>query len=331
MNNPTDLLIFIALALTLDVLIGVLTAPSIVATMIASRAMGPQRALLLSTIAELIGPFLFGVAVASVIGSQVIDVERVTPMTLHAVLASALVWHLLAYYLRIPTSSSHALIGGMVGAVVAAAGPGAIHGSGLLKVLASLILTAPLGLVGGFLMVRFCYWLARNATPKVNHTFNQGQLVVSFGLGLAIGTNEAQRTMGLIALGLVLTKSTDHFEIPPWVIAISALGLALGNLVGGMRIIRTVGMKFFPIRPIHGFSAETASALIIGVSSLLGGIVSTSHLTNLSVIGAGAAERLSMVRWGFVRYLVIAWLFTIPVTAVLGGLIFELLRILGAQ
>ncbi len=330
MDHLTDLLIFVALALTLDVLIGVLSAPSIVATMIASRAMGPHRALLLSTLAELIGPFLFGVAVANVIGAQVIDIDRVTPVAIQAVLASALVWHLLSYYLRIPTSSSHSLIGGMVGAVVVAAGPGAIHGDGLLKVIISLTLTAPLGMIGGFLMVRFCYWLARNATPRVNHTFNQGQLVVSFGLGLAIGTNEAQRIMGLLALGLVLTRVSDHFEIPTWVTAISALGLALGNLVGGMRVIRTVGMKFFPIRPIHGFSAETASAVIIAVSSMLGGLVSTTHLTNLAVIGAGAAERLSIVRWGFVRYIVIAWLFTIPVTAVLGGLIFVVFRILGA-
>ncbi len=326
----TDLLIFIGLALALDVLMGVLSAPSIVATMIASRAMGPHKALLLSTVAELIGPFVFGVAVANVIGSQVIDINRVTPVTIQAVLVSALVWHLLSYYLKVPTSSSHALIGGMVGAVLVAAGPAAIHGDGLLKVLLSLTLTAPLGMVGGFLMVRFCYWLARNATPRVNHTFNQGQLVVSFGLGLAIGTNEAQRVMGLIGLGLVLSKATDHFEIPSWVVAVSALALALGNLLGGMRVIRTVGMKFFPIRPIHGFGAEAASAVIIAISSMLGGLVSTTHLTNLSVIGAGAAERLSIVRWGFVRYVVTAWLFTIPVTAILGGLIFLIFRILGA-
>src|SRR5262249_55418777 len=143
--------------------------------------------------------------------------------------------------------------------------------------------------------------LAQNASPKVNRRFNQGQFVASFGLGLAIGSNSAQRVMGMIALGLLVTGFLPHFEIPMWVIVISAVGLALGNLLGGMRLINSIGGRFFQIRPINGFSAETASAVIILISSLLGGVVSTTQVTSLSVVGAGAGDRMSMVRWNFVR------------------------------
>jgi inorganic phosphate transporter, PiT family len=328
-DNLIALALIVALALILDVVTGVLSAPSIVATMIASRAMSPRKALLWSTLAELIGPFLFGVAVANVIGSSVIDTQQITPPVLFAALCATIIWLLISWYVRIPNSSSHALVGGMVGSVFAALGPSAIHGSGFLRVVGSLTLTLPLGIVGGYVMVRLCYLLAKNASPRINDRFNQGQLLASFGLGMAIGTNSAQHAMGIIALGLVMTGFTPHFEVPLWVIGVSALGLALGNLMGGMRLIRTIGAKFFQVRPIHGFSAETASATLIIASSLLGGVVSTTHLTSLSVIGAGAAERVSMVRWGFVQNVLIAWMLTIPITALLGGALYLLLRSLG--
>jgi inorganic phosphate transporter, PiT family len=328
-DNLTALALIVALAVILDVLTGILSAPSIVATMIASRAMSPKKALMMSTLAELVGPFLFGVAVANAIGSGVIDTAQITPPVLFAALSATITWMLFSWYVRIPSSSSHALVGGMVGAVFAALGPSAIHGPGFLKVVASLTLTLPLGVIGGFIMVRICYWLAKNASPRINERFNQGQLLASFGLGMAIGTSSAQHAMGIIALGLVMTGFTQHFEVPLWVIGLSALGLALGNLMGGMRLIRTIGARFFQIRPIHGFSAEAASATLIIVSSLLGGVVSTTHLTSLSVIGAGAAERVSMVRWGFVQNVLIAWVLTIPVTAILGGVVYLLMRSLG--
>ncbi len=323
------LTLIILLALAGDLLTGVLSAPSVVATMIASRAMTPRKALVLSTIADLVGPFLFGLAVANVIGDEVIVTDRLTPSVLYAALMATILWMWLSWYLRIPSSSSHILLGGLIGAVFVGLGPSAIGLSGFLKLLAGLTLTLPLGLLGGFLMVRLCYWLANNATPRINRRFNQGQWLASFGLGLAIGSNNAQRTMGIIALALVITGFVPHFDIPVWVIVISAVGLALGNLVGGMRLIHTIGAKFFQIRPIHGFSAEAASAALIIVTSLLGGMVSTTHLTNLSLIGAGAAERISMVRWGFVQNVMIAWLVTIPMTAILAGLIYVLLHTVG--
>jgi PiT family inorganic phosphate transporter len=312
-----------------DILTGIFGAPSIVATMIASRAMEPRRAIYLSTIAQLIGPLLFGVAVASTIGSEVVDSDGVTPAVLEAALASTVFWMLFSWYFRIPSSSTHALMGGLVGAVLAALGPDAIRSAGLLKVLVSLTLTVPLGIIGGFVATNLCYWLARNAKPQVNERFNYGQLLMSVMLGCVIGSANAQNVMGITTLGLVAAGLLPRFEVPLWVMIGSAACLAVGNLIGGMRIMHSVGAKFFRIRPIHGFSAELSSTAIILASALLGGNVSTTHVTSMSIIGAGAAERISMVRWGFVRKVLMTWVFTIPGTAICAAVFYKALNVLG--
>lgn len=319
----------LALVVIQDILTGIFGAPSIVATMIASRAMSPTRALLLSTIAQLVGPFLFGVAVASAVGDDVVEAARITPTAMDAALVATVAWMLLSWLLRIPCSSTHALIGGLVGATLSAAGTDAIHGAGFLKIVFSLTLTAPLGIVGGFVVARVFYWLAHSFGPQINQRFNQGQLVASLLLGFAIGSNNAQNAMGVTTLGLMATGMLSEFRVLPWVVVLSAVFLAIGNLVGGMRMMRSVGMQFFRIRPIHGFSAEMASAVIITGSSLLGGDVSTTHVTSMSIIGAGAADRLAMVRWGFVQRVLLTWVLTIPTTALLAGLLYSLFHFLG--
>jgi PiT family inorganic phosphate transporter len=313
------------------ILTGLFGAPSIVSTMIASRAMGPRKALLLSTIAQFVGPFLFGVAAATVLGGEVITPTAITPTVLYVGLSATIFWMIFTFYLKIPSSSTHSLLGGLLGAALAASGPEAIRASGLLKVLASLLLSAPVGFVGGFLMVRLWYWLARNATPQINQRFNQGQWFASLGLGMALGSINAQNTMGIIALGLVLSGFVQHFEVPYWVIAVCAANLAIGNLIGGMRLIKSLGGRFFQIRPIHGFSAELASTIVIGIASIIGSNVSTTHVTGSSIVGAGAGERFSMVRWGFVQNLFLTWILTIPLTATLAGLTYLSLRTLGVR
>lgn len=310
----------LALIAVQDALTGVFGAPSIVATLIASRAMGPRHALLLSTIAQLIGPFLFGVAVAGAVGDEIVSQSAVFPSTMGAALTATVVWMVVSWYFRIPSSSTHALIGGLVGAVWSDGGAEAIHGDGLLKIILSLTLTAPLGIIGGFLLERACYRLARGASPRINALFNRGQVGASLFLGFAIGSNNAQNAMGVTVLSLIATGHLTHFVVPTWVIAFSAVCLALGNLFGGMRVMKSVSRDFFRIRPIHGLSAELSSAAIIAASSLAGGDVSTTHVTNMSIIGAGAAERLSMVRWGFVQKVLMTWVITIPVTALLAAL-----------
>jgi len=314
-----------------DMLTGIFGAPSIVATMIASRAMTPRRAIYLSTVAQLVGPLIFGVAVASTVGADVVRSQGITPVMLCAALSSTVFWMIFSWALRIPSSSTHALIGGLVGAVFAALGPSAIHGGGLLKIILSLTLTAPLGIIGGFLVTHLDYWLVRRSPPQVAQRFNQGQFVASLFLGLAIGSNNAQNAMGITALGLVAAGISPQFEVPAWVILGSAICLALGNLVGGMRLMKAVGVQFFRIRPIHGFSAEVSSAIIIAVSSILGGDVSTTHVTSMSIIGAGAAERISMVRWGFVQRVLLTWVLTIPMTALIAGVLYLVLNAMGIR
>lgn len=317
MNNWNLLVPLLFLLSMQGALTGVFGAPSIVATIIASHAASPRRALVLSTLAQLVGPCLFGVAVATTVGSEVVDPYLMTPRILYSALAVTVLWMLLAWYFRIPSSSTHALIGGMVGAVAAALGVSSIHESGLLKVLLGLLLTAPLGIVGGFLLVRLCRWLTRNAAPTINRRFNQGQFVTALVLGLAVGSNNAQNAMGVTVLGLMSTGFLPKFEVPVWVVVGTAACLAAGNLIGGMRLMRSVGVDMFPVRPLHGFSAQMSSMFIIIASSLVGGGVSTTHVTSMSIVGAGVAESRAMVQWRLVRRIMLTWVITIPVTATL--------------
>jgi PiT family inorganic phosphate transporter len=321
-DGLSGLLPFLILVAAQDVLTGIFGAPSIVATMVASRAMSPRRAILLSTLTQLIGPFLFGIAVASAVGSEVVESRGVTPLVLYAGLMSTIIWMIFSWWRKIPCSSTHALIGGLVGSVAVASGPWAIHQIGLFKILLALTLTAPLGFLCGFLITRVCYFLARQDSHHVNRRFNRGQLVASMFLGLAVGSNNAQNAMGITALGLVAVGVLPQFEVPIWVIVGSAVCLAIGNLVGGMRLIRSVGVDFFPIRPIHGFGAEVASVSVIVASSIVGGDVSTTHVTSMSIVGAGSAESFAQVQWRFVRRVFLTWILTIPLTAILAGLIY---------
>jgi len=322
MDNISALIPLLILVTVQDILTGVFGAPSIVATMIASEAMTPRRAILLSTLAQLVGPFVFGVAIASTVGSEVVETQGITPIMLYAALSGTVYWMILSWRFRIPSSSTHALVGGLVGAVVAALGPSAIHTNGLFKILLGLMLTAPLGFLGGFLVTRTCRFFAQRPTHRVIRRFNRGQLIASAFLGLAVGSTNAQNVMGITALGLVVTGVLPRFEVPTWVILISAACLALGNLVGGMRLIRSVGTQFFPIQPLHGFGAGLSSVAVITVSAVVGGNVSTTHVTSMAIIGAGSAERLSLIQWSFVRKVLLTWVVTIPGTALLAALFY---------
>ena len=309
-----------------DILTGVFGAPSIVATLIASQAMEPRRAILLSTIAQLIGPLLFGVAVAAAVGKEVVDSNGLTLNMLSAALVSTVFWMLFAWYTRIPSSSTHALIGGLVGAVLAGLGPSAIHSGGLLKMILSLTLTATLGIVFGYAIARMCYLFTQAASHRANNLFNKGQLITAIFLGFAVGSSNAQNAMGITTLSLLVAGVITKFEVPPWVIIGSAVCLALGNLIGGTRLIKRVGRDFFQVRPLHGFSAEVSSTFIILGSSVLVGDVSTTHVTSMSIIGAGSAEGVSMVRWSFVQRVLLTWLLTIPATAVFAATVYFVMR-----
>jgi len=316
---PFLLIVIIAIALIFDFLNGFHDASNIVATMISSRAMSPRNALLMTAIAEFAGPFLFGVAVATTIGSEVLDPAAVTSAVIIAALIGAIFWNLFTWYFGWPSSTSHALIGGLVGAVAISSGLETIRVDGLLKVLIALFLSPVLGFVLGYLLLKLIYFLARGATPRVNSFFKRAQWGTSLALALSHGTNDAQKTMGIIALAMVTTGYATQFYVPWWVIALSASAIALGTASGGWRLIETLGGKFYKIRPVHAFGSQLTSATVILGAALLGGPVSTTQVVSSSIMGAGSADRVSKVRWTVARDIAVAWLLTIPVSALVAA------------
>jgi PiT family inorganic phosphate transporter len=316
---PAILIVIIAIALFFDFLNGFHDASNIVATMISSRAMSPRSALALTAVAELSGPFLFGVAVATTIGSEVADPAALSSAIIIAALLGAITWNLITWYFGWPSSTSHALIGGLVGAVIVAEGLAPIRWGGLEKVLIALFVSPLLGFLFGFLMLRIIYFLARGATPGVNTLFKRAQIGTSLALALSHGTNDAQKTMGIIAMAMVTTGYTQHFHVPWWVIALSASAIAIGTATGGWRLIETLGGKFFKIRPVHAFGSQLTSAGIILGAALLGGPVSTTQVVSSAIMGAGSADRVSKVRWTVARDIAIAWILTIPVSGLVAA------------
>ncbi|MEW5868118.1 MAG: inorganic phosphate transporter [Chloroflexota bacterium] len=313
------LIALVALALLFDFLNGIHDSSNIVATMISSRAFSPRLALSVTAVAHFLGPFIFGVAVAKTIGEDIVTPGTVSMAVILSALVSSILWNVLTWFLGIPSSSSHALIGGIIGAVAVGAGLEAIHLGGLEKVLLALFISPVVGLLGGYLFTRLVFLLARNATPRINWFFKRSQIVTAIALAFSHGTNDAQKTMGVITLGLVTAGYLDTFQVPTWVVAASAGAIALGTATGGWRLIKTLGARFYKIKPVHGFSSQVTSALVILGASLMGGPVSTTQVVSSAIMGVGSAERLNKVRWGVAGEIAVAWLVTIPATALLAA------------
>jgi PiT family inorganic phosphate transporter len=324
-----ELIIVIALALIFDFLNGMRDASNIVATMISSRAFGPRTALGLAAVAEFLGPFLFGVTVARTIGAEIVQSEALTLSVILAALIGAILWNLITWYFGIPGSSSHALIGGMVGAVLIGAGYETIKLGGLYKVLIALFASPLIGFVIGFAITRLIYFLVRGASPRINTLFKNGQLLTAIAIAFSHGTNDAQKTMGIIAMSLVIGGVLPEFQVPTWVVAISAGAIAIGTSLGGWRLIRTLGGKFYKIRPLHSFATQLSSAGVILAASFLGVPVSTSQVVSSAIIGVGSAERVSKVRWSVAEEIMTAWLITIPASGLLSAGVYWLIVSLG--
>lgn len=322
---PVLLIVLIVLAVMFDFLNGVHDSSNIVATMISSRAIRPRTALAMTAVAEFCGPFIFGVAVANTIGNEIVASENLNMLVVIAALVSAIIWNVMTWLLGIPSSSSHAIIGGIIGAVAVGAGFQEIQMSGVIKVLITLFTSPVIGFFAGILVANLIYRLSWRATPKINGVFKKLQIVTSIGLALSHGTNDAQKTMGIITLGLVISGVQDTFSVPFWVIFVCAAAIALGTSIGGWQLIRTLGSKFYRIRPVHGFASQATSAAVILTASLFGGPVSTTQVVSTAIMGVGAAERMSKVRWGVAGEIASAWLFTIPSTALLAAGIYWLL------
>jgi PiT family inorganic phosphate transporter len=322
----SEVLFIVGLALVFDFFNGFHDSSNIVATVISSRAMSPRRILLLTAAAHFVGPFLFGVAVATTIGHEVVRESAVTLPVIEAALIAAIAWNVITWLMGIPSSSSHALVGGIIGAVLIQSGPEALRAEGLTKVIAALLISPVLGLIVGYLVMSLVLFLARGASPRINWFFKRGQWVTALWLSLSHGTNDAQKTMGIITMALLAGGVIEVFVVSGWVIALSAGAIAFGTALGGWRLIRTLGGKFYKIRPIHGFTSQIASASVIMGAALIGGPVSTTQVVSSSIMGVGSAERLSKVRWGMAGQIVTAWVLTIPATAVVAALVYAVIN-----
>jgi PiT family inorganic phosphate transporter len=319
--------LIIILALIFDFLNGIHDSSNIVATMIASRAFSPRTALGMTAVANFLGPFIFGVAVAETIGNEVVDAQAISLLVILTALCSAILWNLITWYLGFPSSSSHAMVGGLVGAVVVGAGWDAILLPGLLKVLLTLLLSPLLGFVFGYIILKVLFLICWNASPKVNPVFKRSQVFTSISLALSHGTNDAQKTMGIITLTLLTAGVLETFVVPEWVVFACATMIALGTAVGGWKLIRTLGGKIFRIKPIDGFASQLASSAVILGASLFGGPVSTTQVVSSSIMGVGASERLNKVRWGVGKDIATAWVLTIPATALVAAGLYWILSL----
>lgn len=328
MSVLTLLIILIALALIFDFLNGFHDSANIVATMISSRAMTARAALTIVAIAEFTGPFVLGVAVAKTVGTEVASPQAITIAVVMAALLSASLWNIITWYFGIPSSSSHALIGGILGAVALGSGPEAIRLAGVWKVALALFISPILGFVGGIFIMLLTLFLVQGATPKANIFFKRVQIPTAIGLALSHGGNDAQKTMGIITLALLVLGFQQNFVVPWWVILLSAGAIAAGTATGGWRIIHTLGGKFYRVRPIHSFTSQLTSGLVVLGASLLGGPVSTTQVVSSSILGVGAAQRKSQVRWGVMGDILLAWLLTIPAAAGMAALLYFPLKFL---
>ncbi len=314
------ILAVIVMALVFDFFNGFHDSSNIVATMISSGALNPRAALILASVAEFSGPFLFGVAVAGTIGREVVKLDTIPISVVLAMLAAAIFWNVLTYIIGIPSSSSHALIGGLLGAAIVSNGMGVVLIDGLTKVIVALIGSPILGFFVGWIIMRLVLFLARGASPNINGFFKRAQILTSLALAFSHGTNDAQKTMGVMTMALVIRGAIPTFEVPLWVIVLSASAISLGVASGGWRLIHTLGGKFYRIRPIHGFTAQTTAASVILGAALLGSPVSTTQVVSSAIVGVGSAERISKVRWQVATNILLAWLLTIPSSAVIGAI-----------
>ncbi len=321
----------IVVALLFDFMNGFHDAANSVATVVSTRVLTPRQAVAWAAFFNFVAAFGFGVQVATTIGKGLIDPSAVSPLVVFAGLGAAIAWDLITWLYGLPTSSSHALIAGFAGAAIAAAGPQAVITSGITRVLTFIVISPTIGLILGVWLTAMVLRIVRNATPlRVDSVFRRLQLVSAAFYSLGHGTNDAQKTMGIISILLFSAGYLGStFYVPMWVILTCHAAIALGTMFGGWRIVKTMGMRITKLQPYGGFCAETAGALTLIGAATAGIPVSTTHTITGAIVGVGATRRLSAVRWGVAGRVVWAWILTVPCTALIAICIVELLRVVG--
>lgn len=317
------LVMVVVAALIFDFINGFHDTANAIATVVSTGVMRTRTAVLMAAALNVVGAFL-GTAVASTIGKDLVDPAQVSQQLVLAALLAAIVWNLFTWWFGIPSSSSHALVGGIIGAGMTALGAAAIKPAGVEKVVTALVLSPLLGFAFSFVLMVAMYWVVRRSRPnKINKLFRRLQVISAGFMAVSHGSNDAQKTMGVITMALVSYQGTydaaAKFPVPTWVVIACALAMGLGTASGGWRIIKTMGSKIFKLRPIHGFCAETGAATLLQLASHFGLPVSTTHVITSAIMGAGATTRLSAVSWGVTRRIATAWVLTIPVCMALAS------------
>ena len=321
--NDALLVTVVVIALAFDFTNGFHDTANAVATSVSTRALSPRLAVLVASVANLVGAFAT-TAVAKTIGKGIIDTGLATPKTVLAALFGAIVWNLLTWWWGLPSSSSHALIGGLIGAALAQSGSKGVQWTGLKdKVLIPGLASPVIGFVGAGLLLIAIYWVFVRISPgHGNRGFRIAQLFSGTFVAFTHGANDARKTMGVIALALFAHGSIDTFYIPTWVIAASGLAIGAGTYTGGWRIMRTMGQRIFKMQPESGFAAQTACAVTLYATAHLGYPVSTTHVISGSVMGSGAVQKFSAVRWGVAGNILVAWALTIPAAALVAAALY---------
>ena len=329
MSNETAFLVFIiVVALVFDFLNGFHDAANSIATVVSTRVLSPQKAVLWAAFFNFVAAFVLGTHVAKTLGAGMIDLKVVTHEVVLAGLTGAITWNLITWYYGIPVSSSHALIGGYAGAAMAKAGPAAILTAGWVKTLQFIVLAPLIGAVLGFTLMVSVTWIFRRWSPfRLDQLFRRLQLLSAGFYSLGHGGNDAQKTMGIITGTLVASGHLEKFEVPLWVVLISHAAIAFGTMFGGWRIVKTMGTKITKLQPFGGFCAETSGALTLVGATLWGIPVSTTHTITGAIMGVGATRRLSAVKWGVAGRIVWAWVLTIPLAAAVAAVSYHVLRL----
>ncbi|MEX2182965.1 MAG: inorganic phosphate transporter [Chloroflexota bacterium] len=325
-----SLALVIALAIVFDYINGFHDTANAIATSVATRALHPRHAILMAASFNFIGAFA-GTAVAKTVGAGLVDETTTTQAVVMAALIGAITWNLITWYVGIPSSSSHALIGGLLGSTMVASGAAAMRMDGIMgKVVVPMISSPLIGFVVAFSLMLALYWLFRDAKRKpMARIFRRLQVISAGYMAFSHGSNDAQKTMGIITLALFSAGAIPSIDVPVWVIVVSATALSLGTAVGGWRIMRTMGHRVVELEPVHGFAAETTAASVLLATAHLGMPVSTTHVISSAIMGVGSARGPKGVRWGVARRILMAWVVTIPASGLVAALSWFVLHTIG--
>ncbi len=325
-----DLVLLIAIvfaALVYDFFNGFNDCANAIATTISTRALSPRQAILMAQVLNFLGA-LSHTAVAATVGKGILDAQQTSLVMVLVALIGASAWTAFSSFYGIPVSVSHALIGGMLGVGIVAAGTKIVIVKGVVKVLIAMIVSPILGFLGGLILITLISWLFRRSSPlKTNIHFRRLQILSAAWMSFSHGMNDAQNAMGVITMALVSYGALTAFKVPIWVMIACAFAMALGTSLGGWKVIETMGGKVFKLKPVHGFSAETSAAVVIGGMSLLGIPISTTHVISTAIMGSGSSQRISAVRWGIVRNIIVAWIITIPVSGLVAAFLYSIVKI----